>query len=270
MRKPVNEMLNPISIFRLIAVTVLVFSLSACSVGVRDITSVERPAPGRSSVTGTILMEDGSPEANAEVHLCENLQTFVGCSGRIGITKTDASGRFWFRNIPPTNYAPAVLIDENKFVSFTLEKEKTAVPKALTYNVEADQTIELPPFRMNTSLNVSAMESKPSVQIVSPKLSESTAERRPAFRWEAFPGANFYVVHLYQLPEPGREGKHFWSETSRGFGDTAATNLIADVVLESGVYQWHVEAYNKVSEFQIGEPLGTSNKNHGYFTVAVN
>jgi hypothetical protein len=55
---------------------------------------------------------------------------------------------------------------------------------------------------------------------------------------------------------------------SSTFGETAATNFTADVDLEMGVYQWHVEAYKKVGDFGIGKPVAVSNKNFGYFTVA--
>jgi hypothetical protein len=64
----------------------------------------EKPAAGTGNVQGRVLY-NGQPAKDIEVKLCETFSQFVGgCGGQILVAKTDATGEYLIKNVPPKIY----------------------------------------------------------------------------------------------------------------------------------------------------------------------
>ncbi len=260
--------------------------LPGCSWRSRIING-QPPVSGKSSITGSVVAADGKPVANAVVYLCitEGDSIMGGCISvsRLSATRTDTSGIFWFKNMPPGEYFPVVRITESSQMVLQEKKKGAYLPAVVKYKLNADETMQIAPLRLEQSPETEAK----SIRLTHPTNGESTTERTPTLAWEAVPGAGGYIVQLFKLhrttesekaehPSRGeyRElegvdlpGKPFWGQTAT---DTASLKIMND--LADGQYYWKVDAVvttdDRDERASSQEALGHSSENDGYFTVA--
>lgn len=133
------------------------------------------PADGRGNITGTVLSEeDGQPLENVEILLCRDVAMISGCSRQIGQTKTDRNGVYWFRNLLPGEYVPAIHQSETSTYVLQEKQKAGAFPKAVFFKLEAGQTIQIESQRVSIEAR-----SNPAVKLIFPTNFETIQNRKP-------------------------------------------------------------------------------------------
>lgn len=218
------------------------------------------PASGRGNITGKVLSEtDGKPLENVEVMLCLDAVMLVGCSRQIGQTKTNQDGIYWFRNLPPGNYVPA--IKQSKTAVYVLQEKKKGeyFPKAVLFNLEAGQTIRIEPQKINIETQNSE-ESIPNLTF--PINFETIQERKPKLTWKEHPDAEDYTPYLVKINP--LSGEYTDVKLESGSLASIKTNSVLPVnELEDGIYHWGVYVSGKKNTKTIAENA----KATGYFVV---
>jgi 5-hydroxyisourate hydrolase-like protein (transthyretin family) len=243
---------------RFYAITVVfLVCVAICGCGGRYSTyRGEKPAAGKSGITGKVLMkEDGSPAAGVEVVLCRDAMMLAGCTGQIGSTTTDSNGVYWFRNIPPGEYLPAVMISDTKFFVLQEQKRGSYMPVAIKYPVSADQVIQIAPLELEEAPENAAAR---NVKLLSPVGSETISETRPTLKWEPVADVKSYFVGLTRVDTDPPVAIEV---TEHPFEPVSVPYLAVPSDLPDGVYKWQVFYESKNS------PTGMSGED-SFFSVA--
>ena len=237
----------------LIAIFVVIFSSSCWR---RSFSPP--PVAGRSTLEGVVLRDsDGSALEGAVVLLCQDISLGVGCFPKLGETRTDADGRYSFRDIPPGEYVPAVQLSKQAVFAMQRQTLGKVIPETVKYTVAAGQVM------IATDLRLSREPEKlddPPVKLVYPVSSASISETRPTLKWEAVPGAQ-YGIALSRV-----DGDHAVDVqlTDHPFELIDTNRISVRKDLDDGLYQWVVHAFRpNDNHSSVGDREATA-----YFTVA--
>jgi hypothetical protein len=216
----------------------IIFVQTSCtSSNYKIVKSEPPPAPGKGSITGTVISEtDGKPLENVEVLLCRDAVMLAGCSPQIGQTTTDRNGVYWFRNLPPGSYITGIRKSENAIYVLQEQKRGESFPKPVLFNLEAGKTIQIEPQKVT----VEALPSdENAVKLTFPTNSETIRERKPKLAWEANPNADAYGPYLVKLDTPNGEKIDIDLETAK-LSFTKNTSVAPLKELDDGLYEWGV------------------------------
>jgi hypothetical protein len=175
------------------------------------------PADGLSASIGGVvqgrLLWKGQPIAGATVYV-EDDPAFG--SARYGSTTTDNQGRFSMTGVPPGQ--KRVGVNGNQRVSWISGGEPF---------VTAAEQSRMVVRSFNQDFHVCHV-----FDLGSPAQNESVGSR-PVLRWDAYPDAKGYIVHLFDRTS--------WTVLGWRLGD-GATSVQVDSDLPPGSYQWRVDA----------------------------
>ena len=180
-------------------------------IGTPTIRPPGTPAPGTSNVYGRVLWR-GEPLAGFEMSLDNEESLF-----HVSVT-TDKGGIFVFEGLKNGEYVLSGSIGEGELDGV-----------AATY----EETFDVP---ANTNLNYGEywlLEN--DLVLVAPVLDGETDETQPIFRWEAYPGAAYYVLLLF--PVIGNYGEL----NTR----TDINEYTVQEPLQSCPYKWDVTAFDE-------------------------
>jgi hypothetical protein len=163
-------------------------------------------------VQGRLLWK-GQPNAGATVYV-EDDPAFG--SARYRSTTTDDQGRFSMTAVPPGK--KRVGVNGNHRVSWISAGEPF---------VTAAEQSKMVLDSFNQDFHVCHV-----FDLGSPAQNESVGSR-PVLRWDAYPGAKGYIVHLFDRTS--------WTVLGWRLGD-GATSVQVDSDLPPGSYQWRVDA----------------------------
>lgn len=257
-----NVKLLRTNLFFIYCVLSLVLGQTAClTSNYKIIKSEVPPAPGKGSITGTVLSEtDGKPLENVEVLLCRDAVMLAGCTGKIGQTRTGPNGVYRFRNLPPGSYLPAIKRTENKLYVLQEQKRGEFSPKAVLFNLEAGQTFQIEPQKVTVETQNA---DQPALKLKYPTNFETIQERKPKLAWEAIPGTDQYYPTLLRIDTQSGEQTDVRLENGGVFRPVNTTSVSPLEELEDGIYMWVVWVPGK-QDSQTNSP---GLKGEGYFVV---
>jgi hypothetical protein len=189
-------------------------------------TEKEKPAAGKGNVQGKAFYND-QPAAGVEVKLCKTFSQFVGgCGGETFKTKTDASGEYLIKDVPPGEYEGlTVQVFNTPYYVFAT----SGFVSAAKYKIEADKTY----FAPDTHLF------KNDLKVTSPKASAKIAPESIEVKWDAYPEATHYKLSVYADTASGAEANYDY--IGRRVEDVS---VVMDKPLKAGSYTVKVEAFN--------------------------
>jgi hypothetical protein len=189
-------------------------------------TEKEKPAAGKGNVQGKAFYND-QPAAGVEVKLCKTFSQFVGgCGGETFKTKTDASGEYLIKDVPPGEYEGlTVQVFNTPYYVFAT----SGFVSAAKYKIEADKTY----FAPDTNLF------KNDLKVTNPKAGSKVAPENIEFKWDAYPDAAYYKMSVHADSTTGAETDYDLIN-KRVDGVSFAT----DKPLKAGSYTVKVEAFN--------------------------
>ena len=194
----------------------------------------EKPAAGKANVQGKVLY-NGQPADGIDVKLCETFnQYFGGCSGDTYTAKTDASGEYLIKNVPPGIYEGLVAkVFKTDYYVFAT----TGFIGSAKYQIDADKTF----FAPDTNLF------KNDLKLVSPKSGSKVPAGSIEVKWEAYPDAAYYKLSVNGDSSTG-------AETDLDFINKRVEGLsfVLDKPLKPGTYSPRVTAYN-ASDVKLSE-----------------
>lgn len=190
-------------------------------------TEKEKPAPGKGNVQGKAFFNE-QPAAGVEVKLCKSFNRFFGgCKGETFTTKTDSSGEYLIKDVPPGIYEGlTVRVFNTPFYVFAT----SGYVSAAKYNIEADKTY----FAPDTNLF------KNDLKVVSPKANAKVAPENLEIKWEAYPDAKYYQFSIFADTSTGAEPPYDF--INRKVEDVS---FVLDKPLKPGSYTVRVEAFNE-------------------------
>jgi hypothetical protein len=111
-------------------------------------TEKQKPAAGKGNVQGKVFF-NGKPVGGIEVKLAEKFSQFLGRpSGEVFVTKTDASGEYLIKDVPPRTYEGLLVkVFDSPFYQFAT----SGFIGAAKYKIEPDRTFFA---RIRTSLRL--------------------------------------------------------------------------------------------------------------------
>lgn len=208
------------------------------------------PALGRGSVKGTVLSQiDESPLQDIEIWLCTDVSvgfTF-NCTGKSGLTITDQNGVYWFRNLPPGNYAIAIKSPRTKgqFHVLALAKGKNVLDsKSAPMTLAAGQTIEVAPQKIAPAFADFPNPNESFLKLTYPVMGTTIQERKPNLSWEKNSRATEYIIKIYR-----KEGTNapaldvILDNKKKNPVSTNDTSFTPTNDLPNGIYFWKVSAY---------------------------
>jgi hypothetical protein len=187
----------------------------------------EKPVAGKGNVQGKVFYNE-KPAAGVEVELCETFSRFLGgCGGQRFTTKTDASGEYLIKNVPPKVYEGLLVkvFDSNYFVFAS-----AGIVSAAKYRIEPGKTF----FAPDTNLF------KHDLKLVSPKAGAKMAGSGIEVKWKPYPDAAYYKLSINADSSTGAQTEYEYIE-KRVDGDSYAL----DKPLTPGTYGCTVKAYNE-------------------------
>lgn len=189
-------------------------------------TEKEKPAPGKANVQGKAFFNE-QPAVGVEAKLCEKFnQFFGGCSGATFTGKTDESGEYLIKNVPPGVYEGLTIRVFNTpyFVFAT-----SGVISAAKYDLKADQTY----FAPDTHLF------KSDLKVLSPKAGAKVAPENIELKWQPYPDAAYYKFSIHADSSSGASTNYDY--INKRVDDPG---MVLDKPLEPGSYRIEVEAFN--------------------------
>jgi hypothetical protein len=186
----------------------------------------EKPAPGTGNVQGKALFNE-QPAVGVEAKLCEKFnQYFGGCSGRTYTAKTDSSGEYLIKNVPPGTYEGLIVkVFDTPFFVFAT----SGIVSAAKYNVEADETYFAPDSHLF----------KGDLKVSSPKAGSKVAPENIEVKWDAYPDAAYYKMSIHADTASGAETEYDF--INKRVDDVTFT---LDKPLKAGAYSVEIDAYN--------------------------
>lgn len=186
----------------------------------------EKPAAGKANVQGKVLFNE-KPAADIEVKLCAKFSRFIGgCSGETFTTKTDQSGEYLIKDVPPGVYEglTARVFNTRYYVFAT-----SGIVGSAKYQIDADQTF----FAPDTSLF------KSDLKLVSPKAGSKLAGSGIEVKWEAYPDAAYYKFSVHGDSSSGAQTEYDYINKR-----VDGTSFVLDKPLSPGSYSCQVVAFN--------------------------
>jgi hypothetical protein len=186
----------------------------------------EKPAAGKANVQGKVLYNE-KPAANIDVKLCEKFnQYFGGCSGQTFSAKTDASGEYLIKNVPPGIYEglTAKVFDTPYYVFAT-----SGFVASAKYKIEADETFFAPDSNLF----------KNDLKLVSPKAGVKLEATNIEVKWESYTDAAYYKFSINADSSSGAQTNYDYINKR-----TDGTSYVLDKPLTAGTYTCTVTAYN--------------------------
>jgi hypothetical protein len=200
-----------------------------------QLPELETPASGKGNVAGLVLWNN-QPALRAAVWLCKEIQG--SCKGvQQYRVNTDVNGYYLFKNVMPGKYIVAINSFNTGWFIFYLDQNG-----GREQTVSAGQDLILDPFNIW----------KLDLRTIAPRANKVFAEAKPAFRWEAYPGAAYYQISIHEInSKPVLEGQRV-----DGLEFTPTEPLI------SCGYTWVVDAFNEQ-----GTLISSTNPRPLYFSV---
>jgi len=186
----------------------------------------EKPAAGKANVQGKAFFNE-KPAAGVEVKLCKTFNQYMGgCGADALTTKSDDSGEYLIKDVPPGIYEGLTVkvFDTPYFVFAT-----SGIISAAKYNIEDGKTF----FAPDTHLY------KNDLKLVSPKAGSKVAAAGIEIKWDAYPDAAYYKYSIHADSASGAE-TNFDYISKRVDG----TSVSLDKPLVPGNYTAKVEAFN--------------------------
>jgi hypothetical protein len=189
-------------------------------------TEKEKPAAGKGNVQGKAMYND-QPAVGVEVKLCKSFSQFVGgCSGETFKTKTDATGEYLIKDVPPGEYEGlTVQVFNTPYYVFAT----SGFVSAAKYKIEADKTY----FAPDTNLF------KNDLKVTNPKAGSKVAPENIEIKWEAYPDAAYYKMSVNGDSSTGAETDYDLINKR-----VDGTSYSTDKPLKPGSYSVKIEAYN--------------------------
>lgn len=189
-------------------------------------TEKEKPAPGKGNVQGKAMFNE-QPAVGVDVKLCKTFNQFMGgCSGDTFTAKTDDTGEYVIKNVPPGIYEGlTVRVFNTPYYVFAT----SGIVSAAKYNIEADKTYFAPDSHLFKS----------DLKLGSPKAGSKVASENLEVKWDAYPDAAYYKVSIYADTASGAEPPYDY--IGRRVDDVS---IVLDKPLKPGSYTAKVEAYN--------------------------
>jgi hypothetical protein len=193
------------------------------------------PESGKGNVTGLVLWND-QPVPRAAVWLCEEIQDY--CKGLHQYrVNTDANGYYLFKNVMPGKYIVAINSFNTGWFIFYLDE-----------NGDREQTVSAGVNLILDPFNIWKFD----LRSITPKANKVLAEARPTFGWEAYPGAAYYQISIYEI----NSKRVLEGQRVDGLEFTLTEPLI------SCGYTWDLEAFNEQ-----GIKISSINPRQIYFYV---
>lgn len=180
------------------------------------------------NVKGNVLY-DGKPTGDVHVRLCEKFSTIglSGCSGRTYEAKTDATGTFLLRDVPPTEYGALLVFEPDGSGRYQYQAPKNAFGGAQKHAVRAGKTIDAGTTHLfRTDLHVEL-----------PRSAQRTTSL-PEIRFLPYPAATRYELTLSRPVSAGEE------PTPSIFEKTNEATFTPKQPLAPGRWELSVEAHN--------------------------
>lgn len=189
-------------------------------------TEKEKPASGKANVQGKALYNE-QPAVGVEVKLCLKFNRFMGgCSGESFTTKTDESGEYLIKNVPPGVYEGlTVRVFNTPYYVFAT----SGFISAAKYDIQADKTY----FAPDTNLF------KNDLKVTSPKMNSKVPPDALEVKWDAYPDAAYYKLSVYADTSTGAEPPYDY--IGRRVDELS---IVLDKPLKPGSYNLRVDAFN--------------------------
>jgi hypothetical protein len=187
-------------------------------------TEKEKPAAGKSNVQGRVLF-NSQPAPNIDVKLCEKFNQFLGgCQGQTYTARTDASGEYLIKDVPPGIYEAltAKVFDTPYYVFAT-----SGFIGSAKYELDADQTFFAPDSNLFKS----------DLKLVNPKAGAKVAAENLEIKWESYPDASYYKFSI-NADSGGETNYDYINKRVDG------TSYVLESPLKPGSYRITVNAYN--------------------------
>lgn len=179
------------------------------------------PKPGKANIQGRIFY-NGQPVANNEVKLCLEPNMYSDCIGEKHIARTDADGVFLLADLEPKIYK-ALFIRVFETRDYIFVGRLGFIPQKI--KTEADKTF----FVALTNLF------KTDLKIENPKPKSSVDAQNFEMKWNAYPGAAYYLLELMAY---STRVKYLDGARTETTGYKIETPLINDD------YRLRIQAYN--------------------------
>jgi hypothetical protein len=186
----------------------------------------EKPEAGKANVQGKVFYNE-KPAADIEVKLCATFSRFVGgCGGETFTAKTDASGEYVIKNVPPGIYEglTAKVFNTPYYVFAT-----SGIVGSAKYKIDADETF----FAPDTNLF------KSDLKLVSPKAGSKIAGSNIEIKWDPYPDAAYYKFSLHADTATGATTEYDYINKR-----VDGTSYVLEKPLAPGSYRCTVQAYN--------------------------
>ena len=186
----------------------------------------EKPAAGKANVQGKVLF-NSKPAPDIEVKLCEKFNRYLGgCQGQTFTTKTDASGEYLIKNVPPGLYEglTAKVFDTPYYVFAT-----SGFITAAKYQLDADQTFFAPDSNLFKS----------DLKVANPKAGAKVAPDNIEVKWASYPDAAYYKFSIHGDSASGAETNYDYINKR-----VDGTSYALDKPLAPGSYRVIVTAFN--------------------------
>jgi hypothetical protein len=186
----------------------------------------EKPAAGKANVQGKVLF-NSKPASNIEVKLCEKFNQFMGgCQGQIFTARTDASGEYLIKDVPPGVYEglTAKVFDTPYYVFAT-----SGYIGSAKYQLDPDKTF----FAPNSNLF------KSDLKLITPKAGAKVSSDNLEIKWDSYPDAAYYKFSIYADEATG--AKADYDDINKRVD---GTSYVLDKPLAAGSYRVVVTAHN--------------------------
>ena len=189
-------------------------------------TEKEKPAAGTGNVQGKAFFNE-QPAVGVEVKLCETFnQYFGGCGGKTFTAKTDDTGEYLIKNVPPGIYEGlTVRVFNTPYYVFAT----SGIMSAAKYDIAADKTYFAPDSHLF----------KNDLKVASPKAGSKVAADGIEVKWEPYTDAAYYKFSIH--PESSGGGEANYDYINKRVDDVAFT---LDKPLKAGAYRIAVTAFN--------------------------
>jgi hypothetical protein len=186
----------------------------------------EKPAAGKANVQGKVLF-NSKPASNIEVKLCEKFNQFMGgCQGQTFTARTDDSGEYLIKDVPPGVYEglTAKVFDTPYYVFAT-----SGYVGSAKYQLDPDKTF----FAPNSNLF------KSDLKLITPKAGAKVSSDNVEIKWDSYPDAAYYKFSVYADEATG--AKADYDDIDKRVD---GTSYVLDKPLAAGSYRVVVTAYN--------------------------
>ena len=186
----------------------------------------EKPAAGKANVQGKVLF-NGKGAADIEVKLCEKFNRYLGgCQGETFTTKSDASGEYLIKDVPPGIYEglTAKVFDTPYYVFAT-----SGFVSSAKYKLEADETFFAPDSNLFKS----------DLKVVNPKAGAKVGADSLEVKWDGYPDAAYYKFSIHADSGTGAETNYDYINKR-----IDGTSYALDKALKPGTYRIVINAFN--------------------------